>query len=82
MLKSPILTQIGELNQRRKGHSAIFNGREIMVVGGSGNKTEETVITEVWEKEFLSSRIIEPSLLGSYRFYPILHMVPYNFPNN
>ena len=40
------------------------------------------VITEVWDKEFLSSRIIEPWLQESYRFYPILHMVPYNFPNN
>ena len=75
----PNLTRIGKLNQPRIQHSAIFNGREIMVLGGSDSKE---VITEVWDKNFLSSRIIEPSLPGSYRFYPILHMVPYNFPNN
>ena len=75
----PNLTRIGKLNQPRIQHSAIFNGREIMVLGGSDSNE---VITEVWDKNFLSSRIIEPSLPGSYRFYPILHMVPYNFPNN
>ena len=75
----PNKTRIGELNQPRKHHSAIFNGREIMVVGGNDDKT---VITEVWDKTFMFSRIIEPALPGSYGFYPILHMVPYNFPNN
>ena len=84
----PHLTRIGKLNQPRVQHSAIFNGREIMVLGGSWSSdpgpwsdTEE-MITEVWDKQFLSSRIIEPFLPGSYRLYPILHMVPYNFPNN
>ena len=49
-----------------------------MVIGG---RDDNEMITEVWDIESMSSRIIQPSFQG-YRFYPILHIVPYNFPNN
>ena len=77
----PYWTRIGELKQSRHQHSAIFNGREIMVVGGLASDENEATITEIWDIESMRSRTIEPSLTG-YHWYPILYLVPYNFPNH
>ena len=69
------LTEIGKLRQPRCQHAAIDNGREIMIVGGL---SENEIQTEVWDKNFNYSQIIEPALT-EYNFYPVLHLVPYNF---
>ena len=73
LILSLYLTEIGKLRQKRNQHSAIYNGREIMIVGGQGS-----MITEVWDRNFSYNRAIEPTL-QDYKFYPIMHMVPYNF---
>ena len=66
-------SKLGILNQARYQHSAISNGKEIMIVGGlSCSKTE------VWNIEFNHNRIIKPELCG-FNFYPELFFVPYNF---
>ena len=77
----PYQNQIGELKQPRYQHSAIFNGREIMVVGGIASEENEATALEIWDIESMRSRTIEPSLTG-YHWYPILYLVPYNFPNH
>ena len=71
--KDDVWTPIGKLRQPRAQHSAIFNGKEIMIVGG-----DEELETEIWDRNFNFSRTIEPTLNG-YNFYPVLHLVPYNF---
>ena len=52
-----------------------------MVVGGIPINKNESTTTEIWDIESMRSRTIEPSLSG-YHWYPILYMVPYNFPNH
>ena len=66
-------SKLGTLNQARYQHSAISNGKEIMIVGGLGK-----LKTEVWNIEFSHNRTIEPELSG-YHFYPELCLVPYDF---
>ena len=71
-------TSIGKLRHPRFQHSAICNGREIMIVGGRSETDLTEIETEVWDKNFNYSRSIEPALEGYY-FYSVLHLVPYNF---
>ena len=52
-----------------------------MVVGGIASEENEATTTEIWDIESMRSRTIEPSLFR-YHWFPILYMVPYNFPNN
>ena len=80
--KNNVWSKLGTLNQARYQHSAISNGREIMVVGGLTSNSSEILFpklkTEVWNIEFSHNRTIEPELSG-YHFYPELCLVPYDF---
>ena len=68
-------TRLGTLKQARYQHSAISNGKEIMIVGGL---TSEGLETEVWNVDFTHNRTIAPKLSG-YHFYPELFLVPYDY---
>jgi len=74
---------VGTLHHSRQQHSAIFNGREIMIIGGQGSSE-----AEVWDKHFSVHRIltlkvseIKPKVAYYNRncLNPVLFMVPYNF---
>ena len=66
---------IGTLRHPRQQHSAIFNGREIMIIGG---KEEGPMLAEIWDKNFENNRVI--FLEHSIRYLnPVVFMVPYDF---
>ena len=69
---------VGTLSHPRKQHSAIFNGREVMIIGG-GCSSE----TEIWDTKFLTQRslVLKPKTSFNNRNFlnPVLFMVPYNF---
>ena len=78
-------SHIGTLFHSRQQHSAIFNGREIMIVGGQGTGSSEV---EVWDTSFDYHRVFGLKISGlkpyvpSYNrrcLNPVLFMVPYNF---
>ena len=73
---------VGTLHHSRQQHSAIFNGREIMIIGGQGSEAE------VWDKHFSVHRSLKLKVSGlkpKVPYYnqnclnPVLFMVPYNF---
>ena len=69
---------VGTLNHPRQQHSAIFNGREIMIIGGGGSSE-----AEIWDTIFLTHRslVLKPKSPYYNRNFlnPVLFMVPYNF---
>ena len=69
---------VGTLSHPRQQHSAIFNGREVMIIGGGGSSE-----AEIWDTKFLTHRslVLKPKTPFYNRNFlnPVLFMVPYNF---
>merc|ERR1711953_45603 len=65
-------SKLGDLQQPRHGHSAITNGKTVLVIGGSGKfDTEKYILGEIEDSEdFEWSSSIEAPLLDTYSVWP------------
>ena len=69
-------TDVGELKHARRGHNAIFDGTQIIIIGGytGSYKSENCFVSDA----NATCRTQEPSL-SRYEYYPELYLVSNSF---
>ena len=68
-------SNVGQLNSARGGHSAIFFGNTVAVVGGQGTQRNEACLLK--NEQFTCTELT--SSLTDYEWWPILHLVDENY---
>ena len=68
-------SNIGQLNLARQGHGAILIGNTVTVVGGEGTKKNEAC--HLADEQVTCTEL--SSSLGTYHWWPVLHLVDANY---